>query len=363
MQVTEQEVFIQVGELSKDVYFIYDIARKEFNYISPAFSAVWGIGAAKAVKNPLVMLNVVHDEDREHVLNCLNDFKNTLKETQFTFRINYDDEAFKHLCVSLYPIKEQGGLTCVAGIAEDITITQQNIFYTEKINARKNSTLEILAHDLKGPLGTISMMASSIKREAQLDLKDKERILQAAMFIQDMCARNIALIRSLVNQEFLESAEVMLRKERADLVWEIRDVIRNYQSAEQHLAKRFILTSRHEKLFIQLDSLKFMQVINNLISNAIKFTPDNGNIEVSIEDNADSVLVTIADNGIGIPSHLQPYLFDKFTRARRPGLRGEEPVGLGMSIIKTIVELHGGDITFDSEEDKGSRFYVKIPKK
>lgn len=113
---------------------------------------------------------------------------------------------------------------------------------------------------------------------------------------------------------------------------------------------------------MQIDSLKLMQVMNNLISNAIKFTPENGVIEVEIEDKQASVQIVVRDNGIGIPEELQPYLYDKFTRARRRGLNGEDAVGLGMSIIKTIIELHGGNIRLESKENEGSAFFITIPK-
>jgi two-component system sensor histidine kinase VicK len=70
----------------------------------------------------------------------------------------------------------------------------------------------------------------------------------------------------------------------------------------------------------------------------------------------------VADTGIGVPAELQPVLFDKFSKARRPGLRGEESTGLGMSIIKTLVTWHGGKIWFSSEENKGTTFYIELPK-
>jgi two-component system sensor histidine kinase VicK len=83
-----------------------------------------------------------------------------------------------------------------------------------------------------------------------------------------------------------------------------------------------------------------------------------------VEDKEDrgTVLIWVADNGIGIPKKYHASLFDKFTKARRPGLREEPTVGLGMSIIKTIVEWHKGKIWFESEEDKGTTFYVEIPR-
>ena len=105
-----------------------------------------------------------------------------------------------------------------------------------------------------------------------------------------------------------------------------------------------------------------MQVINNLISNSIKFTHDGGIISVSIEDKQDTVLFTVADNGIGIPAKYHDKLFDKFTKARREGLKGEPSTGLGMSIIKTIVEWNDGKIWFDSKENEGTTFYIELPK-
>jgi two-component system sensor histidine kinase VicK len=91
-------------------------------------------------------------------------------------------------------------------------------------------------------------------------------------------------------------------------------------------------------------------VFNNLISNALKFTPDVGTIRVRLAQREARAVVTVADTGVGIPEKLQPGLFDKFTKSRLPGLRSEKATGLGMSIIKPIVELHRGRIQFTSRE-------------
>jgi two-component system sensor histidine kinase VicK len=107
--------------------------------------------------------------------------------------------------------------------------------------------------------------------------------------------------------------------------------------------------------------MKFLQIVNNLISNAIKFTKENGVIKVDLQQLEKSVLITVADNGIGIPKSMQPVLFKKYTKAGRTGVDGEESVGLGMWIVKSLTEAHNGRVWFESEEDKGSKFYVEIP--
>ena len=135
-----------------------------------------------------------------------------------------------------------------------------------------------------------------------------------------------------------------------------------YQATQQLTGKTFHFLPDSDKIYLELDDFKFMQVINNLISNAIKFTPDGGEITVALEEKEDRVLIRVADTGIGIPEKFHATLFDKFTRARRTGIKGEPSVGLGMSIIKTIVEWHQGKIWFESRENKGTTFFIEVPK-
>ncbi|RYY26245.1 MAG: ATP-binding protein, partial [Chitinophagaceae bacterium] len=135
-----------------------------------------------------------------------------------------------------------------------------------------------------------------------------------------------------------------------------------YQQSEVEIGKVFHFDTSGPEIFAFIDESKFFQAVNNLVSNALKFTPDGGIITLSLEEKEHTALLTVADNGIGIPMKYQANLFDKFNDARRPGLKGEPSVGLGMSIIKTIVEWHQGRIWFDSEVNKGSTFYIEIPK-
>lgn len=105
-----------------------------------------------------------------------------------------------------------------------------------------------------------------------------------------------------------------------------------------------------------------MLIIENLLTNAYKFTNDDGRIEVSVEERQGTILIKVADNGIGIPEKLQLLIFDKFTKARRRGTQGEQTVGLGMHLIRTMVEQLEGRIWFESQEGVGSTFFVELPK-
>lgn len=174
--------------------------------------------------------------------------------------------------------------------------------------------------------------------------------------------RAIDIINAFVNQEFLESVEVKLLKRRVDLGHKIQEVFNQFKANEHYLKKNFILEQPPGDFYVEVDEMNFMQVINNLISNSLKFTKEDGEIEISLKQQNSHIIITVADNWVGIPEEYGPYLFDKFTKARRIGQKGEKPMGLGMSIIKAIVELHEGEIWFESKEGKVTVFYIRLPK-
>jgi signal transduction histidine kinase len=106
---------------------------------------------------------------------------------------------------------------------------------------------------------------------------------------------------------------------------------------------------------------KLHRVISNILGNAIKFSPLQSYIMVNLKKEGSCAVITIADQGIGIPGEKQPYIFDRFTSASLPGTSGEQSLGLGLSICKEIVEEHNGTIHFQSTKGKGTTFYVQLP--
>ena len=116
-----------------------------------------------------------------------------------------------------------------------------------------------------------------------------------------------------------------------------------------------------EPLICNIDKEKITRVINNLVNNAIKFSPKGATIYVSLEHKNYETELSVKDNGIGIPDNIKDKVFDIFTEAKRFGTSGEQPYGLGLSISKQIVEAHGGRIWLCSEDEVGTTFHVAIP--
>ncbi|WP_181885183.1 PAS domain-containing sensor histidine kinase [Pontibacter diazotrophicus] len=351
-------VFKLVGDQYDGVFFVFDLEAGEFVYLNDALETLWKRKVKEVMENPASLLDSIHTEDREHVTANYRKLLEEREKMHLQFRVVWPYTTDRWMRLKVYPLGQAEQVHLVAGMAEDDSSRMKNIFNMQKINARKDSMLEILAHDLRGPISLVQTLAGVI--EEDLPKSESEHSRKQLKIIQEICKRNIDLIRDLVHQEFLESAQVEVNKERLDVVWEIKEVIKLYRDSQQNLGKEFKLNSSHEQVYARVDSMKFMQVINNLVSNALKFTHEGGVISIYIEKNEDDVVISVKDNGIGIPEKHHPCLFDKFTEARRPGLKGEESVGLGMSVIKTIVELHQGKIWFESEENKGTTFFIQL---
>lgn len=358
--IAPNEILQKLLLQSQKLVFIWDVSNNELVFLNDAFEYIWKRPSYIILAMPSIILDSLHPQDKDYLMKEYQELVSGVPKQDIEFRVIMPDQTEGWLMLTPFFLEGGDGKQYVGGIVDDITSVKDNIRNLERFAAKKDSVLEILSHDLAGPLAIIKSLADSLSQNtADYNNKEVQKIFE---IISESSARSIRLIRDFVQQEFLESSKVTLVKRRVNVVEKVREVIEQYKQGEDHIYKKFKLKSSHDKLFMKLDISKFMQVINNLISNAIKFTHDDGLISTEILDQGESVLITICDNGIGIPQQLQDDLFDKFTKARRPGLRGEPSTGLGMSLIKTIVGWHNGRIWFKSEENKGTTFYIELPK-
>ncbi|GEO03184.1 hypothetical protein AAE02nite_08480 [Adhaeribacter aerolatus] len=347
----------QIAEQTDQVFFIIDIPTQSIRYLNPSFDQIWGRSRQEIITNPASLLESIHPEDQEYVRNSYHRIIN--REQQVSeFRILTADQQEKWISVRAYSIYNANKSWSVAGFAEDVTDKKEKQHTLLKFSERKNSILHSFSHELAGPLALIQGLSASLAGEET----DTEMVRQTLGYIQETTKKSISLIKELLNNEFLESAGVSLRKTRFNLLDKARNSVTMFRQADFNAWKNIKLVSSHDPIFLVADEVMFIQVIHNLIANALKFTHEGGTITVTLLEREKSVLLSVQDDGIGIPADLQPLVFDKFTKARRPGLRGEETVGLGLSIVKNIVDLHQGRIWLTSEENKGTTFFIELPK-
>jgi two-component system sensor histidine kinase VicK len=345
-------------EHSNEIYFAYDLGQQRVVYVSPAYEQIIGDPSEHLHDDLPHLLTRVHPDDWEFLRQRIAQaaLEEIIQDVEV--RLNRTAESTQWMRVSVCPRQLPTGARYLVGSVRDITREKEALINGEKFNTKKNATLEILSHDLSAPLVLLQQLTEHLTWELGTSADKVQEVLR---LMQRTCAHGVNLIRDFVDNEFLESSSVEMRLERADLVAWLRTTMEEYERSAQNTHLRFSFVPAEEPIYVSFDINKFQQVINNLVSNAIKFTPDGGSIAVSIARRGTRALLTVADTGIGIPADLQEVLFDKFTKARRPGLRGERSTGLGMSVIKTIIDLHKGHIWLESAEGQGTTFYLELP--
>lgn len=233
---------------------------------------------------------------------------------------------------------------------------ERNNHEITKMAQLKTEMLGIVAHDLRSPINSVTAL---VELSAGASTTEEEREQYNDMILQ-ACdeARNI--IRDLILIVKGESAQGLQMKET--------NVNLLLSEVQQHWAhqvrddKQVLLTLPENIINANIDNDKMVRVLDNLISNAIKFTQEGAAIKLTLgQEGQKNLKITVADNGIGIPEDMQPYLFERFTKAGRLGLKGEKSHGLGLNICKQIVEQHGGNIKLYSKVGEGTQFFITLP--
>lgn len=348
------QLLFELAAHDSRIYCAFNITKNEYVYANEAFLVFFDLKPEEIT--PRFLFGKVHPEDQNYLRSVFESMKpgNFRELVEFRFKI-HEKQYFLRLSMLLTDCDDGGVVT---GYIDDITSFKESLSTLEALSNKKNAVLNILSHDLAGPLGSIANYSFLLSKKA--DPAD-QLTLKMISSIESISKRCIKLIQEFIKLEFMESAGVDLVKARRDLVKTIGDFMIDYGEHQQELKKTIRFNHKEDQVFAEIDDNKLMQVINNLISNALKFTPDDGEIEVNLYKIDQTVRIEVRDSGIGIPKEFHAHLFDKFNKARRTGIKGEASVGLGMSIIKTIVDWHKGRIWLESEEGKGTTFYIEIP--
>jgi len=234
-------------------------------------------------------------------------------------------------------------------------IKQSDILYHLHANHEKqNVALLAAAHDLRSPIAAISMMGTILKADPALSkhqyLLDK---------ISETCDYAQVLIQDILATEQSQDEAVILADENLDELVEActASLSDKFEGKQLELSKQLLSNK-----VIKADRLKLTRAINNILWNSIKFTHPGGMVSVSTRETPDGrALLVVQDTGIGVPKAMQEKIFDKFTKARRPGTAGEPTTGLGLYLTKTVIESHGGTIDMESDGQTGTRFIVSFP--
>jgi len=311
------------------------------------------LGEDKARLLSLNILDIIA-EDKE----IINQWMNQVKETGelVALETGYHDKNRNSIPVffsaSLMHDKD-GEPKWIVCVAQDITERKQ-------IDRMRDEFISTVSHELRTPLtsiyGTLSLLASG----------DKDIIDENYQKLIEVAHNNSVHLVALID-DLLDSQKIVSGKMKYDIMplnmWDLlRESVDNNQSyATEHGVKYQLMGDDSRKAIVKVDHSRLLQVMANLLSNAAKFSPNGGIVEISLQRVDDMIEVSVRDYGDGIPSHFQKHVFERFRQADSSTTRSVGGTGLGLSISKDIIENMNGEIGFRTEQGKGTQFYFRLP--
>jgi signal transduction histidine kinase/ActR/RegA family two-component response regulator len=256
--------------------------------------------------------------------------------------------------------------TTAAELEEAQEKLQDNYNYLKEVNRElqqanevKNKFLSIMSHELRTPLtvinGYLSLILDKNFGEPSPELKEIMRV------IKDQAKNQLSLIEDLLDLTRIESGEFRLFRQPCDAIELIRKVTESYGPRIDEKEIKLELDFGKDLPQVQWDQQKMVQVFQNLIDNAVKFTPFGGTISIGVRFKSDFIELRISDNGIGIPEDMVDKVFDRFFQVDSSSTRQYGGSGLGLSIVQEIVQAHNGRIFVESREEEGTTFLILMP--
>ncbi len=247
---------------------------------------------------------------------------------------------------------DEGEILGSVSVVEDIT-------YLKAMDLMKNEFVAMVAHELRSPLAAIQQQISVILQGLAGAVTEKQQELLGRS--QERANGLLDMIRDLLDISKMDTGRSFQQKEHLDLFPLADKTVSFLQPQAQAKNQILTLQTQQDLPLINADPQAMEEILTNLISNAIKFTPEGGTIQVLLKPEFDYLLIQVSDNGIGIAQKDLPRIFDKFYRVKSEKTRKIVGTGLGLPIVKQIVEAHLGYVRVESQPDQGSSFKVFIP--
>ncbi|WP_347840694.1 two-component regulator propeller domain-containing protein [uncultured Draconibacterium sp.] len=236
-------------------------------------------------------------------------------------------------------------------------------FEKEKIQELSQMKLRFftnISHEFRTPLTLIiGPLEKLIKQGKELPEK---KIAESYAIMHRNASILLRLINQLIDFRKFEQGKMILRASNTNVVAFLKDVFLSFSELAEKKNINYEFATQREKIDLWFDDDKLERIMYNLLSNAFKFTAQGGKIQLLIDEDDKYVVIKVADNGAGIPKEMQKHIFERFYQADRIKNRKVGSTGIGLSFIKGLIEMHKGEITFESEVDKGTTFTVKLPK-
>jgi two-component system NtrC family sensor kinase len=303
-------------------------------YMNPSARRIFGLGVVGLTGR--LLFDVINHPDVRGLIDSVRD--NPLKFHEITFedgRVFYAHYA---------PISGVG-----------IALTMQEITHLKMLDRLKSDFIHTVSHDLRSPLTSILGYVELLERVGTLNDQQRDFIGHIQASVKDITY----LVNELLDLGRIE-AGFDTHRDEVHMQEILRYTIDNVARLAEDKSITLVDKTDGEDMPVVGNPIRLRQVVDNLISNAVKYTPSGGTVTASLSMEGDQVVLAVSDTGVGIPVSDQPHIFEKFYRASNAP-KGSQGAGLGLAIVKSIVENHQGRLWVESVPGKGSTFYVVLP--
>ena len=322
------------------------------------------LGWSKAEIKAMHYSDLIHPDDIS-ILESLYDPNYIVEEIKhLTIRFLCKDNSYKWIELSAKYVKDKN-VFIFTGIdvtkRKEVEEEKKKLEETIQLESIRNEFFGNISHEFKTPLNIILGIVQLIDKNIELDNITKENLIRHVDIMKQNSYRLLRLVNNLIDISRIDIGYYNLQPSNYNIVKVIEDITLSIAEYVKHKKINLIFNTDVEEITLACDPDKIERVMLNLLSNAIKYTDDNGDIYVSLNKVNEDVVVSVKDSGVGIPNDKLELIFDRFGQANDILSRRCEGSGIGLSIVKSIVEMHGGKIEVFSEIGKGSEFVFNIP--
>jgi PAS domain S-box-containing protein len=348
-----EALFRAITEHAADLIAVFD-ERYRFVYASPSYSSVLGYSAQELLaKNGY---DLVHPDDREALERNRRQVLGGDKGETLTVQVQHKNESWRSIEVHMGGLL-RGSLNGLLQIARDVTAQKQAQDELQSALQMKSDFISFATHQLRTPLAGIKWLLELAAQGSELG----EETLSLVQDARDSAERLIGLVNDLLDVSRLESGRLKLHPEETTLGELTQGVLQLLGHQIDERGHQVSVSGESEAPPVRVDKQLFRQVILNLVSNAIKYTPPGGHIDIEMGPKDGFAYWAIHDSGVGIPDSAKGRLFEKFFRADNVQRMETEGTGLGLYIVRLVVERSGGYVWCESEEGQGTTFRWEIP--